>query len=317
MSDFVGVINLEKTIPCLKEVSGKTFKSRIAGREVKIVFPSIPKNYGVEPQDFINGELVVPGNIFEKKVRWGTINAWPAGLFSVDAFLCYTCGETSDIEEIYEQFPCWKAKIHNLILIDTGNYLQPEQKTLTLIQGGGFNDGLRFFRMENEQPQQYIINSHQTEPIRLQIIESKDSYSVDQLTKLFAYAGSEKEIVLPYELLIAAYRAMERHDFRSAVVLGGTAVEQAALKRLKKEYSSNRQFRRDKSKTKYSTLGGKFRWLSDMSVSIPVPDYKETIIDVRNDATHDGIRPSYNKTKICLENCKILIEEYNPNILEI
>lgn len=31
MHDFIGVVRLEKSIPCLKEVSGKIFKSKIGG----------------------------------------------------------------------------------------------------------------------------------------------------------------------------------------------------------------------------------------------------------------------------------------------
>lgn len=262
MSDFIGVVMLEKAIPCLKEVSGKRFKSRISGKDISIVFPSIPDDYEAGKIDFKKGDLVVPKNIFGEKVKWGMVQAWPKGLFSVNAFLCYANGELSDIKEIYEDFPRWKEKIYNLL-------------------------------------------------------QSKEAYSNIQLSELFTNAGSDKEIALSYELLITAYRAMERHDFRSAVVLGGTAVEQATLKQLRQEYSSNRQFKKEKSKTKYSTLRGRFRWLTEKGISVPVADYKHTIVDVRNDATHEGVRPSHNDTKICLENCKVLIETYHPNKLEI
>ena len=64
MSDFVGVVTLEKTIPCLKEVSGKTFKSKIAGRNVLVIFPSIPDNYEPGQVNVQKGDLVGPGNMF-------------------------------------------------------------------------------------------------------------------------------------------------------------------------------------------------------------------------------------------------------------
>lgn len=317
MSDFVGVGILENPIHCLKEVSGKTFESRIAGHNVSIVFPSIPDNYNVDEIHFPKGDLVVPKNMFDEKVMWGRVEAWPAGLFSVHAFLCYTDGTASDVKEIYEAFPRWKEKLNNLLLIDMGNYLQPKQKMPAIIQGGGLDDGLQFFEIINEKEFRYIKNSRKMEPISIHFTESKECYSAERLKKVFLNVGNDKEISLAYELLITAYRAMERHDFRSAVVLGGTAVEQAALKRLRKEYSSNKKFKRDKGKTKNSTLGGRFRWLSEKSIDIPVSDYKGKIVDVRNDATHEGMCPSYNDTKICLENCKILVETYNPSRLEL
>ena len=316
MGDFIGVVKLEKDIPCLKEVSGKTFKSRIAGQDVLIIFPSIPDDYNPEHVDLVKGDLVVSPNLFVENVNWGRVNVWPLGLFSVNAILCYVSCEKSNIKEIYEEFPRWKEKLNNLRLIDSGNYMQPRQKVPSLLKGGGFDDGLQIFEVIKEEPLQYVRNSRTTEPIRIQFTEIEESYSMDQLTDLFTNVGSNKEIALPYELLIMAYQAMERHDFRSAVILGGTAVEQAALRRLRKEYTSNNKFKIDKNKQKFTTLGGKFHWLSEKSVSIPVSDYKKTIVDVRNDATHDGIRPSYGDTKVCLENCKKLIKEYNPNILE-
>ena len=45
MRDYVGVIELKHTIPCRKEVSGQTYKSKIANHDVLIIFPSIPDDY--------------------------------------------------------------------------------------------------------------------------------------------------------------------------------------------------------------------------------------------------------------------------------
>lgn len=79
-------VMLEKAIPCLKEVSGKIFKSKIAGHDISIVFPSIPENYDARKVDLKKGDLVVPKNVFGEKVKWGMVNAWPKGLFSVQHF---------------------------------------------------------------------------------------------------------------------------------------------------------------------------------------------------------------------------------------
>lgn len=316
MSDYIGVITLDKAIPCTKEVSGKTFKSKIAGHDVLIIFPSIPDDYDGGDPDIQNGDLMGPGNLFKGKVNWGMINTWPKGLFSVNALLCYISGQESIISDIYADFPRWKEKLNNLLLIDTGNYIQPKQKLPSLLRGGGFDDGLQIFEAEKGQLLKYIRNSRSIEPIKIRFVETKESYTVDKLVELFSHVGSSKDIALAYELLITAYRAMERHDFRSAVILSGSAVEQAIMKRLRQEYSSNKKFKEAKNKVQHRMLTGRFNWLSEQNISIPVADYKKTIIDIRNDATHDGIRPSYSDTKCCLESCKILIETYNPDVLE-
>lgn len=316
MTDYIAVMTLDKPIPCQKEVSGKNFKSKIAGHDVVIVFPSIPDDYNPEQHNIQKGDLVVPGDLFKNNVVWGNVNAWPQGLFSVNHLLCYIPGEEKTIHEIYEDFPRWKEKLYKLILIDTGDYLVPKQKLPSLMVGGGLNDGFQIFEFSKDKPLKYIINSRTPEPIHIHFIETNEAYTTKKLKNIFLQAGSSNEISLAYELLITAYRAMERHDFRSAVILGGSAVEQAILKRLRKEYNSNTKFKKAKGNKQHSTLSGRFNWLVEKNISIPVADYKKTIILVRNDATHDGVRPSQVTTKICLEKCKTLIETYNPDVLE-
>ena len=93
-------------------------------------------------------------------------------------------------------------------------------------------------------------------------------------------------------------------------------MEQAILKRMRREYPSNTKFKKAKGNPKHTMLIGRFNWLAEKKIAIPVPDYKKTIIDVRNDAAHDGIRPTHAVTKRCLENCRVLIETFNPDVLE-
>ena len=317
MGNYIGIIELKKSLPCQKEVSGKTFKSRIANREVFILFPSIPDDYvpGKGP-DLQNGDLVGPCGLFKGQVNWGMINAWPKGLFTVNSVLCYLSGIEDDIHEVYADFPRWKNKLDNILLIKTGDYLLPEQEVPSLLQGGGFYDGLQLFEIEKEKPLKAIINSRKITPIKIRFIESKETYTARMMEDLFAYTGDNKEIALAYELLITAYRAMERNDFRSAVILGGSALEQAILKRMRREYPSKTKFKKEQNKIQHRMLTGRFNWLAEKKIPIPIVDYKKTIIDVRNDATHDGRRPTYEETKRCLEYCKILIETYNPSVLE-
>ena len=317
MRDYVGVIELKHTIPCRKEVSGQTYKSKIANHDVLIIFPSIPDDYDPSKgPNFQKGDLVVPCNWFKDDIHWGTITAWPNGLFSVKHLLCYISGTESDIHEVYEDFPRWKDKLNNLLLINTGDYLLPKQELPALLRGGGFYDGLQLFEVIKGKPLQYMRNSRATEPIKLRFVETKESYTNQGISDLFTFARDKMEIALAYELLITAYRAMEQNDFRSAVILGGTALEQAILTRMRQEYPSNTKFKKAKGSPKHAMLNGRFNWLAEKKIAIPIPDYKKTIIDIRNDAAHDGIRPTYTETKLCLENCKVLIETYNPYVFE-
>lgn len=317
MSDYIGAIELNQTIPCRKEVSGQSYKSKIANHDVLIIFPSIPDNYDPEKTPNLQkGDLVVSCDWFRDDINWGTINAWPDGLFSVNYLLCFISGTEDDVHEVYADFPRWKEKLNNLLMIKAGDYLQPKQEISALVRGGGFSDGLQLFEVTEGKLQKRIRNYRMTEPITISFVEAKESYTSQEISDLFAFTGDNKEIALAYELLITAYRAMERNDFRSAVILGGTALEQAILERMRREYPSKTKFKKAKGNPKHTMLNGRFQWLAEKKIAIPISDYKKTIIDVRNKAAHDGIRPMYAETKRCLENCKVLIETYNPDVLE-
>lgn len=313
MADYIGVIEFEKPLYCRKEVSGKHFRSRILETEVLLIFPSIPDNFTPEAHDMANGNLVVPGDLFKGQVSWGLVHAWPEGIFSVNRVLCYFSAIEQEVDSIYSSFRRWKEKMRNLQLIDTGNYVQPQQKPSAILQGGGFYDGLQIFQICDGNTLKNVVNVR-TEPIEIHFPKNDEAYSVDRAEKLFSDAGNPKEIAIAYELLITAYQAMERHDFRSAVILGGSALEKAILNRIKLEYARSTTYETEKEK--HRMLGGKFRWLTELHIDIPVSDYQNTILDIRNSATHEGIRPPLVDTKTCLENCKKLIEVYQPEVLE-
>lgn len=82
------------------------------------------------------------------------------------------------------------------------------------------------------------------------MLSNAECYNAEEVAILFANAGSEKEIALSYELLIVAYRAALRYDFRSAVIIAATAVEKSILIKIQYHYNSNNinTFERDKNK---------------------------------------------------------------------
>lgn len=133
---------------------------------------------------------------------------------------------------------------------------------------------------------------------------------------LFENAGSQKEIILPYELLIVAYRAVIRHDFRSAIIIAATALEKAILNRIQRYYTDNQLNTFETDKRQHKMLGKEFGWLNDLGIEIPVQDYQTEILDVRNPTAHEGRTQNYNSTARYLDNCKLIIQAYSPNVLE-
>ena len=127
----------------------------------------------------------------------------------------------------------------------------------------------------------------------------------------------EKEIALPYELLIVAYRAVIRNDFRSAVIVGATALEKAILHKIETFYKENALTTFEADKKNHKMLGKEFQWLKELQIEIPVDNYQHGILEIRNETTHEGKKATFDEVMNYLENCKSIIQAYNPSVLEI
>ena len=60
MGNFIGVWKLDEPIYCQKEISGKRFRTIIAGVPVVIAFPSLPDAYDGESKALSSGDLISP-----------------------------------------------------------------------------------------------------------------------------------------------------------------------------------------------------------------------------------------------------------------
>ena len=317
MGKFVGVWKLDKPIYCKKEVSGRCFQSSISEISVSFCFPSFPETYNCGVCSLIKGDLIAPLSIFQEQIDWGTIHAWPEGLFSVKSLLCIWDGEEAEVQSIYADFPRWKEKFYNLVLIDSGNFIKPEKKPITLLQyGNGVYDGLEIFMLEEDKPLKREVNNRVLEPIQVQMISSEQCYDIETLRLIFENAGSQKEIILPYELLMVAYRSVIRHDFRSAIIIAATALEKSILNRIQRYYTDNQLNTFETDKRMHKALGKEFGWLNELGIAIPVNDYQTEILYVRNPTAHEGKTHNYNNTIKYLDNCKLIIQAYSPNVLE-
>ena len=314
---YVGVWKLDEPIYCKKEVSGKSFESVIGGMKVCFCFPSCPEEMPEIRNSLDKGDLIAPLNFMQEQINWGTIHAWPEGLFSVNALLCVG-KDDARMEKIYEDFPRWKEKFKRLVLIDSGNFIQPKQKPVSLLQyGNGIYDGLEIFIVKDSRKIERKINNRHFDPIKLSMVSREQCYSAEKISMLLKNAGDAKDISFPYELLIVAYRAVIRHDFRSAIIIAGTAVEKALLARIKKFYDDNQQVTFEADRKKHKMLGKEFAWLSELGIAIPVQDYQTQILDIRNPTAHEGKSQDYSTTIKYLENCKIIIQTYSSDVLEV
>ena len=188
---------------------------------------------------------------------------------------------------------------------------------MSLLQhGNGINDGLELFKIEKDNLLKRMLNHRYLEPKHIYMLNSEECYNVDKMTLLFTNAGSSKEISISYELLMVAYRAVLRHDFRSSIIIAATALEKSILKKIYSYYISNQLTTFEHDKGLHLALGGRFRWLKELRIDIPIQNYKSEILDIRNPTAHEGKSHNYKDTIKYLDNCKLLIQKYTPDVLD-
>lgn len=318
MKQVFGVWNLDNPIPCKKELSGEIIKSTIANTDIFFLFPKCPEHYIPNANSLKTGDLSSPIEPI-KNINWGMINAWPEGLLSITAIGIYANVSDEQVAETYAAFPAWKEKFYDLNWIKQGCHIIPEQKMPSFLTTGGIYDGLELCSLidiSGGKTLKHEINRRSLEPISLQFLDSQQCYDVSQMTELLANTGSTKPLRLVYELLKTSYQAFYRRDFRSAVIISGSALEKSILEKMQKHYIDNSLTSFEKAKNNHKMLGPKFRWLKEENISCPISNYKTTILDLRNAVTHEGHLPSEESARECLKNCTKIIQEYSTRLLE-
>lgn len=99
-------------------------------------------------------------------------------------------------------------------------------------------------------------------------------------------------------------------------MLCGSALEFAIDEVIAGYYGAHGMDFYEKDAAKHRMLGGKFRWLEELEIPIPVTDYHESVLDVRNAVTHDGLLPTKRAAQAYLDKCRELIDLYSPSVTE-
>ena len=97
-------------------------------------------------------------------------------------------------------------------------------------------------------------------------------------------------------------------DFRSAVTLGSIALEYCILGKIK-SYSEEHGV---VVNYPIGELGRKFEKLNKLNIEIPIYNYKEMILKLRNTVLHEGIQVTESEACSFLRNCRSIINEYEP-----
>ena len=294
---------------CKEDVLGKRVFTSIGGVPIVVFIPNATLE---QDPDNLFDCLVPPNNFPHFKIEWGHVYRRPNIIAGVRTVGVVVSSVDDPKYKLYASIAGWKTKFENIIQLMMKNLiLDQESIRIDQIAGGGinFHTGLRLFDINKKLNE--IRNPYNAPPIRVNLMSEATCLDYKQLSQAFYFASSIIPISHTYTLLLISYNAFTKGDFRSAVILGGSAVENSILQKLirySKEHGTV-------LKTPIGELSRKFDRLKQLSINIPINNYKSDLLNIRNSVVHKGMDVSEKETLDYLEKCRIIIDEYEPSII--
>ena len=304
-----GVLEFRKEILCKRDVLDQCFISELAGYNVTYFVPAPSEAFDDKGFD----ELLAPKGFGSFKKEWGHVYRRPEILAGVKCVGILADLDEATISNVFSTVTEWKLKLEGIFTLMMHNLLvEQEPIIIEKTNDGGINThtGLYLAMIKGKKICE-VHNPHSGPPIIMHFINEKCCLSFEQFKAGLAMASSEAPISHTYILLLAAYNAFSKGDFRSSVVLGGSSVENCILQTILRYVNTHGI----SIKLPIGELGKKFVKLKELGISIPVENYKTSILDIRNHVIHKGIEVSEKEASTFLNNCRTMIEQYEPGII--
>lgn len=316
---YRGCIRFLHGIICNKDLLGSKIRIRLGNLKGTVYFPQAKRNdYKLGDIDM---DLIAP-RTFEtfSKVEWGRINTLP-GYTSIVNTVCYetVCTE-KEIQQVFAVIRGWLTKLDNLLVL-RNPYKYCKTPHIKVISGeNGFinpDTGIELYRVNYESnlgKYDLVQDCFSTISINVEIIDDKCAIAKDEMIKLFDNASSNEQINQSYTLMLAAYHACDNEDYRSPIILAGTAMEIAIVDRIKRY--CNEESIDTNTIFPIGELGKKFHKLKELKIPIPIENYQNNLLDIRNNVAHKGVLYDKNTVHKYLDNARTVIDTYETSIIE-
>lgn len=315
IATHMGIIEFDNPLYCQGEVLGKAFLTTIDDVLLVFEFPRYTKPSDSSKIEKLDSPKSVSHHNF--KYNWGEIHMTPSNNSAVNALAFYLKLPNKTEIEPFSFLEDYKNKIQNIFFLES-RYITSKQEVGSMkrkITGGAhYYDGIILFKDIPEG----LLEMHNPHGITIKIdsidIVPKEAFlSIDKIQNAFDTASLKSEISKTYYLYIIACKLFFQNDYRSAVVLAGSALENCILNKTVSFCQQNQI----ELKIPIGELGKKFSKLKELKIKIPIENYKEKILNVRNDVVHKGKAIERMDCHSFLSNCRIIIDEYEPNYLNI
>lgn len=304
---YIGIIELKKQIFCTGEVLGKRFEAQIGGISVDLIFPT------VDESEESNNTLVLPFWNEYFSVEWGEVYTRPNNTSGVKRILCTFFSSETDAQKVSSAFPTWISTLATSFSALT-HVLTEESPRITVkkLQTGGtfYYNGLELYAVEKDRFR-VVPYPDPAPPINLQVINDKVGLTCTEVETAIECASKRGVLSETYILMEEASLAYFRKDYRSTISLCSSALESSIVYRVKQYCDENNIVF-----SPMGELGRKFERLKEYGIAIPIKDYKNTILNVRNGVIHRGEKAEMGTAYKFWMDCRTIIFEYEPNIIK-
>lgn len=296
---LIGVLSIEDGLYCKKEILGKTFDAIIGGFDVKVFFPQLCEQNGKKVS--LDNSLIHPQHEQKFEVeKWGYVLSYPSYNSCIEKVIIEAeVNDISDAKTIYDDALRWTKSIIDFCELSTKRHYKLKSKVESN------NTNIRIF-YKNE-----YVSNHVQGKFTISLPNESVYIDINLLEKSLKFASSGKELLLEYQMLLSSYEAVLKDEYRKAILDACCSVE-IVLTNYIKEFCVKRGIKKDILLDKYKTLGEKSKLAIKIDKKFPKIDFKEKIVDVRNNMIHlnDGF-PSEEETKSLIENVEVILHHYS------
>lgn len=306
MKSIEGILTFSKGILCKREIIGKSFKATVSGINIELFFPTANENISkAEISEKGFPELLPPtiGKRWirgDKSIYWGSIMQYPKLHILVEKVAvkisCEDGKEEETTEKVYSTITEWDYAFVCFIELVTKQVLFEE------------------INIPKKQCQLEILyyDNYRSAGTIYGIMHSDDSFASDDIIKqAINFANSGKELFLEYQMLLSAYKARKRKQYRQAILDGCSAMEICLNKYIKK-FCAEKDMDPDILLRKYRFLGDKFKLVKQLDANFPNLEYESLIVTPRNNLMHNNmLYPDNNTVCSLLKSVEDFLSHYH------
>ena len=298
---ITGLITLSEEILCKKDVLGKSYRALVSGIEVAIAFPRFPEFDPKDAQIGMKNPLLPPeiGREWNPSIEWGYPKWYPSCNSVVKnlavSVICDDEHVESVAEQIYSSIEKWDHAFIDYLILKTKQSVKRNKNV---------HRGTCSLQLMAEK---YIPYKNQIISLYFTVPQETEYASESIILDALSFAGSEKEMRLEYQMLLAAYEARRSNNNRLTIINACSAMELCLYGYISKHCQELNYDSDLFLENKFRSLGDRIKLAKNFDPLFPETDYITKVVNPRNSLAHNrDIHPTDETTDdvvICVEEC--------------